>query len=474
MWNEVDMNTHRLRLQSVGFTDSEINEWLNSVDSQILKGGSTGLDSDIISTGLLVKQGLEFCEKLPLKTKRSDQEKSAGESLMDLTTKLVKELSKKHRVEIYDRLTDGYTKFIRVDDLVYLAASMFPGFLPTKEQVEKEAERMQADKDGLEILQGVFLSQLLREERSGIHMIISTMQPKKESLELLPLFKKEGKIELKYAKAEIIAGAAHVEFNNTQYLNAEDDLSLVDQETVVDLVLLNPEAQLGILRGAPVDHPRHKGLRIFDSGINLTKIYHGKLPFLWYLVREMGMVNKFYYGLAGYDWDEVDPDNTLEKIWIAAVDRFAIGGGCQILLVMDYVIAEAGSYFNIPARKEGIIPGVANLRFSRFAGEKLARQGIMFDKTFYAGSPEASGLINEVVPREMMDQAIESVVANATGSGMVSASGNRKALRLQNETLELFRQYIASYAEIQAKCHLSIQLIHNLEKYWQAKDKTLK
>ncbi len=249
---------------------------------------------------------------------------------------------------------------------------------------------------------------------------------------------------------------------------------MIDQETVVDLVLLNPDAQLGVLRGAPVDHPRHKGLRIFDSGINLTKIYHGKLPFLFYLIRDFGLVNKFYYGLAGNDWDEQDPDNTLEKIWIAAVDRFAIGGGCQILLVMDYVIAEAGSYFNIPARKEGIIPGAANLRFPRFAGEKLARQGIMFDKTFYVDSPEAAGLINEVVTKDKMDETIGRVVANATGSGMVSASGNPKALRLQNETLDLFRQHMASYAEIQAKCHLSPQLIENLEKHWQAKEKMFK
>ena len=61
-----------------------------------------------------------------------------------------------------------------------------------------------------------------------------------------------------------------------------------------------------------------------------------------------------------------------------------------------YVIAEAGAYFNLPARKEGIIPGAANLRLPRFLGEGRARDAIMFDRRFSVESPEAKALINDV------------------------------------------------------------------------------
>ena len=44
-------------------------------------------------------------------------------------------------------------------------------------------------------------------------------------------------------------------------------------------------------------------------------------------------------------------ENMAEKPWIAAVETFAIGGGCQLLLAMDHVLAERSSYFNLPARK---------------------------------------------------------------------------------------------------------------------------
>ena len=50
---------------------------------------------------------------------------------------------------------------------------------------------------------------------------------------------------------------------------------------------------------------------------------------------------------------------------MGAVESFAIGGHCQILLALDYVLAADDAYMTLPARKEGIIPGAANLRLPR-------------------------------------------------------------------------------------------------------------
>ena len=64
-------------------------------------------------------------------------------------------------------------------------------------------------------------------------------------------------------------------------------------------------------------------------------------------------------------------------------------------------------------------------------------------------------------------------MANAIGSGMVSAGGNRKAIRIQTEPLDRFREYMATNAYEQAFCHLSEQLVHNLERHWNAKERKL-
>src|SRR5260370_18604412 len=77
--------------------------------------------------------------------------------------------------------------------------------------------------------------------------------------------------------------------------------------------------------------------------------------------------------------DEVSGES-IEKLWISAIETFAIGGGCQILLATDFNIAERGAYLTLPARKEGIIPAMANLRLARFVGDRIARQAIIYER----------------------------------------------------------------------------------------------
>ena len=81
------------------------------------------------------------------------------------------------------------------------------------------------------------------------------------------------------------------------------------------------------------------GKRVFCTGINLTHIYYGRLSYLWYLVRDMGFINKMYRGIAHEGISPDDVGETIEKPWITAVEKFAIGGGCQYLLATDDNIA---------------------------------------------------------------------------------------------------------------------------------------
>ena len=224
------------------------------------------------------------------------------------------------------------------------------------------------------------------------------------------------------------------------------------------------------MRGAPVHHPKHKGRRIFGAGINLTHLYHGRIPFVWYLERDLGYVNKIYRGLA--QADEPPPDElggrTIEKPWIAAVETFAIGGHCQTVLVMDYVLAARDAFLSLPARKEGIIPGAANMRMPRFTGDRIARQAIQYERRIDCDSPEGRMICDEIVEPDAMEAALERVVAGLTSSGVVSAAGNRRAMRVAQEPFDVFRSYFATYAREQAYCHFSPALIANLERYWNA------
>ena len=94
-------------------------------------------------------------------------------------------------------------------------------------------------------------------------------------------------------------------------------------EIGVDVAILDTASDIAVLRGGVVDHPKYRGRRIFGSGINLTHLYHGKVPFVWFLQRELGFVHKFLRGVARPD---VLPDDVhgagIEKPWVAAVETF--------------------------------------------------------------------------------------------------------------------------------------------------------
>jgi thioesterase DpgC len=259
---------------------------------------------------------------------------------------------------------------------------------------------------------------------------------------------------------------------NPRYLNAEDQSTIDGMEIAVDLATLDPKTDIAVLRGGTVDHPKYRGQHIFSTGINLTHLYRGLIPYIWFAQRELGCVHKFLRGVARADLlpDDLHGFGT-EKPWIAAVDNFAIGGGCQILLTMDYVLAASNAFMTLPARKEGIIPGAANLRLPRFTGDRLARQAIQYERKLPCDGPEGRLICDEIAAPEAMEAAIERVISGLTNSGAVSAIGNRRAFRVGQEPLDVFRRYLSLYAREQAYCFFSPALIANLERYWNAQNR---
>jgi enoyl-CoA hydratase/carnithine racemase len=380
---------------------------------------------------------------------------------------------REHADELYAELTDDFATPLRLDELVYRAAERFPGLVPTRAEVDAEAERLQGEKEGVEIAQGLLLAHVLAAPRPGAHLVWATLRPTELALEHLDELRSTGEVDLggAHVRREGVAGV--LELRNPRHLNAEDATTLAATEAAVDLVLLDPEIEVGVFRGGVVDHPRYAGRRIFGAGINLTHLYRGLVPFLFYLVRDMGYVNKLYRGLSSPEWRPGVLEETTEKLWIAATETYAIGGACQLLHVMDHVIAERGCRLYLPARKEGIIPGASNLRLARAVGDRIARQAILSGREFEAGTPEGDVLCDEVVEPGAMDAAIERRVAALTSSGLVNAAANRRMLRVGVEPLDLFRTYMAVYAREQAFCHFSPALIANLERHWDARNRRL-
>lgn len=359
----------------------------------------------------------------------------------------------------YDDLTVARTRFLRVEELCRLAK------LVPEEELAAEARRPLKEKKGAERAHGRFLAEILGNPVAGTHLCHAMLLPRKESAERLKHYEEHGELKLEGASLKRQGKASILTLSNPRYLNAEDETTLPGAEIAVDVALLDSQTEVCVLRGDVVTHPKYAGRRLFGAGINLTHLYEGKIRYLWYLIRDLGLVNKFYRGLAVPD---ASPEvQSTEKLWIAAVEGFAIGGHCQILLTMDYTIAANDAYLTLPARKEGIIPGAANLRLPRFVGDRIARQAILAERRIDCDSEAGRLICDEIVPPERMDEAINAMVDRLTSSGVVSAAGNRRAFRAGEEPLDTFRRYMAIYAREQAECHLSPALVCNLERNWK-------
>ena len=375
-----------------------------------------------------------------------------------------------HAIAVYEELTDGLTRPLRLAEVAYRAAERHPGRLPSRAEIAAERTCLQKDKAGLEIAQGDFIAHLLADPPCGDHLIAAMSEPLPEALAALETFKRDGSLDLGPMRIDRNGPVGIVTNQNHACLNAEDDASTRAMEIAVDLVLLDDTIEVGVLRGGPAIHPKHAGRRIFGAGINLTDLYTGQISLIEFMLdRELGAITKMYrgHGVASDLPAEADA-GAREKPWVAVVESFAIGGACQWLLVMDRVVAQRGSYFNLPARKEGIIPGCANLRLPRLVGERAARQAIMFGRAFQAEAADGRLIADEVVADDEIDAALERSAEELLSAGTTALVANRRALRLAQEPLTAFRRYMSLYASEQARCLYSPALIANLERNWQA------
>lgn len=414
----------------------------------------------------------ELIARLPRKPDRNEMQAEAANAVHERARSARALFLRAHVGELYAGLTHNLQRFLRVDELVYAAANLCPGLTPSRVQVARDDAHFQRDKEGHEIDQGILLSHVLGHEAAGRHLCHAMLLPRGDISDHLAKFAADGTLEIGPITLVRHGKAIHLVMNNARYLNAEDQTTIDAMETAVDVATLDSSTEIAVLRGGPVEHPKYAGRGILGSGINLTHLYRGTIPYLWYMQRELGFVHKFLRGVAR---PEVLPDDVhgvgIEKIWIAAVESFAIGGHCQILLTMDYVIAASDAYMTLPARKEGIIPGASNMRLPRFVGDRIARQAIQYGRRLDCDSPEGRMICDEIVAPAEMNAAIARVVEGLTSSGAVGAIGNRQAFRVAEEPLDIFRGYCAVYAREQAYCHFSPALIRNLEQYWDAQNR---
>jgi len=128
------------------------------------------------------------------------------------------------------------------------------------------------------------------------------------------------------------------------------------------------------------------------------------------------------------DWDQM---RFIKKPVIAAVSGFALGGGFELAMLCDFIIATEDAQFGLPEIKLGILPGIGgSQRLSKSIGKALAMDLILTGRTIDVHEAKSAGIVARVVPSaELLQTALEAAhqIAglNAPAVSMAKEAVNR-------------------------------------------------
>src|SRR4051812_6427543 len=112
-------------------------------------------------------------------------------------------------------------------------------------------------------------------------------------------------------------------------------------------------------------------------------------------------------------WEQV---TSTRKPWIAAVSGYALGGGCEVAMMADFIIAADSAKFGQPEIKLGVTPGMGgSQRLTWAVGKAKAMEMCLTGRMMDATEAERSGLVAKVVPaNELMTEAMKTAETIAT------------------------------------------------------------
>lgn len=179
---------------------------------------------------------------------------------------------------------------------------------------------------------------------------------------------------------------ATISINRPKALNALNSETLKELDCVVDMIAEDEDVYAVILTGA--------GEKAFVAGADITEM------------KDMSVAEGRKFGMLGNKvFRKID---LLEKPIIAAVNGFALGGGCELSMACDIRIASTNAKFGQPEVGLGITPGFGGTqRLARIAGMAVAKELIFTGRIIKAEEALRVGLVNKVVePDKVMEEAI--------------------------------------------------------------------
>jgi enoyl-CoA hydratase len=223
-----------------------------------------------------------------------------------------------------------------------------------------------------------------------------------------------------------------------------EPLILVEREEAIAVVRLNRPQQLNALSDELMDE-LVAALRELDADEAVRCIVLGGSERAFAAgadISELAQASAIdlYYARRVERWDAI------RALWtplVAAVSGYCLGGGCELALSCDLIVASESAQFGQPETGLGIIPGAGGTqRFTRAAGKAVAMDVILSGRFLSAREALAAGLVARVVAREAWLEEAKRVARDIAAKGPVSTRLAKEAVdRAYEAPLSLGLEY---------------------------------
>lgn len=189
--------------------------------------------------------------------------------------------------------------------------------------------------------------------------------------------------ELETMRCELDGPLARLRLNRPEVLNAANWAWVNDLVSATAELARHDETRVVIVSGEG---------RAFCSGLDVSELSAGQLTRDWFATWERGVL-----ALAN-----------LDAVTIAAVHGYCLGGGLQVAIACDLIVASSDTVLSIPAVREGVVAALGPMRLARQLGAAAAKRLCLLGHRFSADDGQRMGLIAEVVePAQLEARAVQ-------------------------------------------------------------------
>ncbi len=212
------------------------------------------------------------------------------------------------------------------------------------------------------------------------------------------------------ADGRAVEHVALVTLNRPSALNALNRAVMASLIEALEALDRDPACHAVVIRGA--------GERAFAAGAD---------------IKEMADQTAVTMTIADHfaRWDRI---RDVRTPLIAAVRGFALGGGCELAMACDMIVAGEDAQFGQPETRLGIIPGAGGTqRLTRAIGKALAMELVLTGRTFGARDAERWGLVTSVVPAEETFEAALDLAARVAAMPPLAVMAAKEAITRADE-----------------------------------------